>query len=257
MKLHHQVTGAGDPLVIIHGLFGSSDNWRAMAKQLSAYAKVITVDLRNHGLSPHSAQQDYPLMVEDLVELFDVLDIKKANIIGHSVGGKVAMAFAAAYPECLAKLIVVDISPRHYTDEQEYIFKLLMALDLSHYSRRRDVDKVLAEQLPDKAVRQFLLMNLTSKAGNLNWRINLSALHTNYQHLLAAVCEQQNVDVKSCFIRGGQAQYIQTTDEQLITSQFCNSEIYTIESAGHWVHAEAPQEFREKVIEFFDYEATV
>lgn len=254
MKLHYQVIGSGQPLVIIHGLFGSSDNWRAMAKQLSAYAKVITVDLRNHGLSPHSEQQNYPLMVEDLVELFDDLGLEKANIIGHSVGGKVAMAFAASYPERLAKLIVVDISPRRYIDTQKKIFKLLMDLDLSLYSRRRDVDEVLVDGLPDRAVRQFLLMNIISKEGELNWRINLTALNDNYHHLLAPVCEQKNIDVESCFIRGGQAQFIQIEDEQLIARQFHNSEVYTIEQAGHWVHAEAPQEFLAKVVEFLDYD---
>ncbi len=254
MKLHYQITGEGQALVIIHGLFGSSDNWRAMAKQLSAYAKVITIDLRNHGLSPHSAQQDYPLMVADLIELFDDLGIERANIIGHSVGGKVAMEFAASYPERLVKLIVVDISPRRYIDTQKKIFNLLINLDLSHYSRRRDVDEALMEQLPDRAVRQFLLMNLISKEGKLKWRINLAALNENYHHLLAPVCEQQTIDVECCFTRGGLAQFIQIEDEQLIARQFHNSEVYTIEQAGHWVHAEAPQQFLAKVVEFLYYD---
>ena len=257
MKLHYQLIGTGRTIVIIHGLFGSSDNWRAMAKQLSQWAQVITIDLRNHGQSPHNDQQDYPLMVNDLLELFDDLGIEKAHIIGHSIGGKVAMAFAAAYPQRLNKLMVVDISPRQYVDEHNSLFQVLMDVELSHYAHRRDVDEALSDLLPDKAVRQFLLMNIATKSGKLHWRINLNALHANYSYLLAAVCEQQNVSVKSCFIRGGQSAYIQAADEQLITQSFPNSEIYTIKQAGHWIHAEAPQQFLEKVIAFFDDEVAL
>ncbi|MFW5425990.1 MAG: alpha/beta fold hydrolase [Methylophagaceae bacterium] len=254
MKLHHQITGSGRPLVILHGLFGSSDNWRGMAKQLAEYAQVITVDLRNHGKSPHSAQQNYDLMVKDLVELFDDLNIDKANIIGHSVGGKVAMAFTAAYSERVNKLVVVDISPRQYSDDHSVIFNAIMAVDLSLYSKRSDVDNVLSEVLPDKGVRQFLLMNISVDNGRLAWRINLPALFDNYQHFLDAVCENDEVNIASCFIRGGNSPYIQDSDELLISQHFMKAEIYTIEQAGHWVHAEAPQAFLNKVTTFFDYE---
>lgn len=254
MKLHHQVIGSGKPLVILHGLFSSSVNWRSMAKQLAQYAQVITLDLRNHGNSPHSLQQNYPLMAGDLMELLDDLNLDKVNIIGHSVGGKVAMAFTESYPERVDKLVVVDISPRQYIDDDRVIFNEIMAVDLSLYTRRSEVDEALSSVLSDKAVRQFLIMNISSANGQLSWRINLQALHDNYSHFLAAVVEQDNVDVASCFIRGGTSSYIQDKDELLIYQHFTQVEIYTIEQAGHWVHIDAPQQFLTKIKEFFDYD---
>ncbi|MBL1321074.1 MAG: alpha/beta fold hydrolase [Methylophaga sp.] len=256
MKLHYQITGTGQALVIIHGLFGSSDNWRGLAKQLANHAQVITVDLRNHGKSPHSSQQNYDLMVEDLVELFDDLNLNKADIIGHSIGGKVAMAFAAAYPERLNKLVVVDISPREYAGDSSHIviFEALLAVDLSLYSKRSEVNEVLSELLPDKSVRQFLLMNISQENGRLIWRINLQALYNNYANFGAAVGEQMKVGNVTCFIRGGRSGYIQANDELLIAKQFPRSEIFTIEQAGHWVHSEAPQQFLSKVNNFLNYD---
>jgi esterase len=256
MKLHYQITGTGQALVIIHGLFGSSDNWRMVAKQLSQYAQVITVDLRNHGLSPHSAQQNYDLMVEDIIELLDDLAIDKAHIIGHSIGGKVAMAFAATHPERLNKLMVVDISPREYAGDSGHIaiFEALLAVDLSRYTRRSEVNELLSELLPDKAVRQFLLMNISQQNGRLTWRINLKALYENYTHFGAAVGVNIKVENMTCFIRGGRSRYIQTDDEELIASQFLRSEIFTIEQSGHWVHSEAPQQFLSKVNNFLNYD---
>ena len=252
MKLHYQSTGIGRPLVILHGLFGSSDNWRSIVKVLVNTRQVITVDLRNHGQSPHSTEQSYPLMVEDLFELLDDLDLDKVDLIGHSVGGKVAMAFSQTYPDRINKLIVVDIAPRQYQPEHTAIFKALLALDLSLYTQRSDLDQALALSLPDKAVRQFLLMNLNNQNQQLHWQINLPALFDNYQALLAAVCEQGKVYSTSLFIRGGRSNYINVDDETLIKKTFSNSSLVTIEQAGHWVHAEAPQAFITTVSEFLD-----
>lgn len=256
MKLHYQIVGAGEPLVIIHGLFGSSDNWRSIAKQLENFAQVITIDLRNHGKSPHNSQQNYSLMVKDLVGLLDDLNIGKTNIIGHSIGGKVAMEFASSHPERLNKLVVVDISPRQYDEDPSHIeiFKALIPLELSRYSKRSEVDKTISVLLPDKSVRQFLLMNISTENGNLVWRINLQGLYDNYAYFSATVVGQKNIENKTCFIRGGRSSYIQTGDQELISTCFSQVEIHTIEQAGHWVHAEAPQPFLAKVIDFFDYE---
>jgi len=254
MKLYYQTIGTGRPLVILHGLFGSSDNWRGLAKQLATKAKVITVDLRNHGRSPHSSEQNYALMVEDLAELFDSLSLDKADIIGHSMGGKVAMAFSQRYPQWSRKLVVVDIAPREYQDEHSAIFKKLLDLDLSLYSSRNEVDNALKISLPNKAVRQFLLMNLALNDEQLSWRINLQALYDNYPQLLKAVCAGNTIMIPSCFIRGGQSDYIHDEDEDLIRSCFPNVQLVTIELAGHWVHAEAPQQFLTKISEFFDYD---
>jgi esterase len=256
MKLYSQTIGEGQPLVILHGLFGSSDNWRGIAKTLSDYAKVISVDLRNHGLSPHSSEQTYALMVEDLAELFEQLQLTKVNIIGHSMGGKVAMAFSQRYPQLIDKLVVVDIAPKQYQDEHSAIFKALLALDLALFTNRRDVDNALKMTLPNKAVRQFLLMNLDLSGDKLRWRLNLQALYANYPRLLEAVCEDETVMIPSCFIRGGQSDYIVDDDEDLIRTCFPYSELLTIEQAGHWLHAEVPQQFLSKITEFFDYDQT-
>lgn len=254
MKLHHQIVGTGQPLVILHGLFGSSDNWRSLAKQLAKQAQVITVDLRNHGYSPHSFEQNYQLMADDIVELCDLLGLEKVDIIGHSVGGKVAMAFAQRYQSRVNKLMIVDIAPRQYESEHNKIFEALLAIDLSQYSKRSDVDKALSQELPDKAVRQFLLMSLEPTSEDLIWKTNLPALFENYPQFLEPVCFDDEITVSSCFIRGGRSFYVQEADKVLIETTFPNSEIYTIEQAGHWVHAEAPREFLTKVTEFFNYD---
>ncbi|HDY84799.1 hypothetical protein LCGC14_0809350 [marine sediment metagenome] len=254
MKLYYQTIGEGRPLVILHGLFGSSDNWRGIAKTLSDYAQVISVDLRNHGQSPHSVKQTYALMAEDLAELCDRLKLDKVNIIGHSMGGKVAMAFSQRYPQYIDKLVVVDIAPKQYHDAHSHIFKALLALDLSLYTNRSDVDNALKMTLPNKAVRQFLLMNLELSGEALSWRLNLQALYDNYSELLDAVCEDETVMIPSSFIRGGQSDYILEDDEDLIRTRFPYSELVTIEQAGHWLHADAPQQFLSKITEFFDYD---
>ncbi len=254
MKLHYQIVGSGQPLVILHGLFGSSDNWRGLAKQLAEQVQVITLDLRNHGYSPHSTDQNYQLMADDLAELLDDLSLRKVDIIGHSVGGKVAMAFAQRHQSRVNKLMVVDIAPRQYESDHNKIFEALLAVDLSLYSKRSEVDKALSQALPDRAVRLFLLMNLELTGDNLTWRINLPALFENSPQLLEPVCLDGKITVPSCFIRGGRSLYVQDDDKVLIRTIFPNSEICTIEQAGHWVHAEAPQQFLAKVTKFFNYD---
>jgi len=254
MKLHYQTSGSGQALVILHGLFGSSDNWRALAKQLATRAQIITVDLRNHGRSPHSSEQTYELLADDLATLARDLNLSTIDLIGHSVGGKVAMVFSQRYPELLRKLVVVDIAPRAYDDEHSAIFKALLDLDLSLYSTRNELDKELSLSLPNKAVRQFLLMNLAVDNDELSWRINLPVLYDVYPKLLNKVCEGQQHSAPSCFIRGGRSNYIQEQDIAEIELSFPNSIIVTIPQAGHWVHADAPEPFLNKIIEFFDYD---
>ena len=148
----------------------------------------------------------------------------------------------------------MDIAPRQYFDEHSAIFKSLLALDLDLYSSRNDVDNALRSTLPNKAVRQFLLMNLSLNREQLSWRINLQALYDNYVHFLEAVCEDETVMLPSCFIRGGQSAYIRDEDEDLIRAAFPYSELVTIQQAGHWVHAEAPQQFLTQITEFLDYD---
>ena len=250
MKLHYQESGEGTPLIIIHGLFGSADNWRSMAKYFSRFYHVISVDLRNHGRSPHSEQQDFSVMAEDIKELCEAMELGQVSILGHSLGGKVAMMFADMYPEQVSKLIVVDIAPRQYFSAHTPLMDAMMALDLSQFTRRGEVDDALAQSIPDKAVRQFLLMNLSSEDETFQWRINLPALKANYPELMAAVCEGITFTMPSLFVYGELSDYVTEQDRQQISSQFVHAEFNGIEKAGHWVQAERPQQFKKVVEEF-------
>ncbi len=250
MKLHYQESGSGLPLLIIHGLFGSADNWRSMAKYFSKFYRVISVDLRNHGRSPHSDEQNFDLMADDIVKLCDDLQLDKVSVLGHSLGGKVAMRFAEMQSESVHKLVVVDISPRQYFSQHTPLMDAMMALDMAQFSSRKEVDEALAPQVTDPAVRQFLLMNLQSDENGLSWRINLPALKANYQALMAPVCELALLTMPSQFIYGGQSEYVTAEDRVLIEQHFTQPRFDVIDKAGHWVHAERPQQFKQLVEEF-------
>jgi len=254
MKLHYQQLGEGQPLLIIHGLFGSSDNWRSMARYFSKYYQVISIDLRNHGQSPHSDDQDFKLMAEDVVELCQSLAINKAHVMGHSLGGKVAMQFAEYAPELVDKLVVVDIAPRQYFSRHTPMMDAMLALDMNQYSSRNEIDEALSSSIEDKTVRQFLLMNLKSDETGFHWRINLAALKQNYQQLMAPVCENTSFDIPSLFVYGELSEYVTQDDQQLIKQQFANAEFISIDKAGHWVHAEKPQQFKQVVEEFLRHD---
>jgi pimeloyl-ACP methyl ester carboxylesterase len=254
MKLYHHSQGAGRPLIILHGLFGSSDNWRGIAKQLATATQVIRVDLPNHGQSPHSDDISYDLMADDVIELMADLNLQQADVIGHSIGGKVAMMLAARYPEKVGRLVVVDMAPKAYPDRHSDIFEALLALDLSQFSKRNDVDAALANTIADKAIRQFLLMNLALTDGKLRWRINLQGLSDHYSQLLQPVCEGQRIEQPALFLRGGLSNYIEQGDEVMIKQTFRNSDITIVEQAGHWIHAERPDLFLSHVKRFFDYD---
>ncbi len=250
MKLHYQDSGEGHPLIIIHGLFGSADNWRSMAKYFSRFYRVISVDLRNHGRSPHNDTQDFASMAADIEQLCGDLGLHKVHVLGHSLGGKVAMQFAAEQPAWVEKLVVVDISPRRYFSEHTPLMDAMLALDLKKLDSRAAVDEVLAEKVTDKSVRQFLLMNLQSGDEGLYWRINLPALKANYQHLMAPVCEHTTVSANSLFVYGSLSEYVNEEDRALISKQFPHARFQAIEKAGHWVHAERPQQFKQIVEDF-------
>lgn len=252
-RLFYQTTGSGQPLLIVHGLFGSSDNWRAVTKALSEKRQIITVDLRNHGRSFHHQDQHYPQMAEDIERVVDELGIEEIDLLGHSIGGKVVMQFAKQYAHRVRQMVVVDIAPRRYPDTHSWIFKSLLSLKLSEYQQRSQLDAALASDIKDPAVRQFLLMNVVKNdEGSLRWRINLQALFCNYAVLLSSVEPRQALDVKSCFIAGGRSDYISHADRLLIRQCFPKAEFTVIEEAGHWVHAEAPDAFCQAVEQFLD-----
>ncbi len=244
MQLHYQILGQGQPLVLLHGLFGSGDNWGTVARDFSQHYQVISVDLRNHGRSPHSASQSYADMADDLLELCDMLSLERIHLLGHSLGGKVAMQFAAQHSDRVEKLIVVDMAMRAYTDAHTHLMDTMMAVDLSTLQSRHEADKILSSSIPQTMVRQFLLMNLIKSDNGLAWRINLAVLKTNYPGLLQAVCENAHYEKPCLFIRGEHSDYVQDADTAHIKTSFINAQFASLPT-GHWVHAEQPQAFIE------------
>ncbi|HAO25250.1 MULTISPECIES: alpha/beta fold hydrolase [unclassified Methylophaga] len=250
MRLHFQSIGHGEPLVILHGLFGSADNWRSIAKALSSERQVISVDLRNHGRSFHHSQQTFDLMAEDLLNLLDHLGLSVIDLLGHSLGGKTAMQFSQNFTDRLRKLIIVDIAPRQYADEHSQIFKALLAQDLSKFSTRSQVSDALAEALPDPQVRQFLLLNLQKGDNGLSWRINLQGLFCNYPGLLQSVSPENSIELPALFLSGSKSDYVTDDDWLQIKSLYPQAEYVVIDGAGHWVHAEKPDAFIQQVNRF-------
>ncbi|WP_235562296.1 alpha/beta fold hydrolase [Methylophilus sp. Leaf414] len=235
------------PLVLIHGLFGSADNWGNIAKHFAQHFQVISIDLRNHGRSPHSESQSYADMADDLLELCDVLDLEQIHLLGHSLGGKVAMQFATQYPERVSKLIVVDMAMRAYADEHTHLINAMMTVDLSHAESRNDIDRALKAPISNLMVRQFLLTNLVKVEGQLQWRINLPAIKVNYPKFQAAFSAHF---AKPClFIRGERSQYVQESDIAEIKQHFPKAEFISLPT-DHWVHAEQPQLFIQTVENF-------
>jgi esterase len=251
LKLFYHVTGHGHPFVILHGLFGSSDNWFTLSKFFAEKHKVYAVDLRNHGRSPHSDQFDYRIMADDINNLLIHEGINSVYILGHSMGGKTAMQFALMYPEKVDKLIVVDIAPKAYPPKHDQIFEALFALKLYKYKTRSELDTALSQYISDYAVRQLLLKNVyRADDGAFKWRIDVNALHKNYDRVNEAVIAPQQFTKPTLFIRGSKSTYILEDDMSQIRSIFPSSEFATIENAGHWVHAEAQEKFAEIVMEF-------
>ncbi len=252
LTLNHKSFGQGDPIVILHGLFGTLDNWQTVGKRLAEEYAVYLIDQRNHGRSPHVEGLSYPLMAEDLQAFLESNWIYKAHIIGHSMGGKVAMQFALEYPDMVDKLVVVDIAPKAYKGGHELIFKALLGLDLEQLEGRKHADAQLAEMgIEEFGVRQFLLKNLTrTKEGGYRWKMNLSEIHKHYADILQNIDSEASYEGDALFIRGGKSKYIQDEDWGLVLEKFSNAQLQTVEQAGHWVHAEAPDDLLSHIQHF-------
>jgi esterase len=240
------------PIVILHGLFGSSDNWLTQAKIFSADRKVYTIDQRNHGQSPHDDAFDYEAMVNDLEIFLDHQHIQDPVLIGHSMGGKTVMNFALTYPDKLDKLIVVDISPRYYDLEHYTILEGLNAMDLSTISSRNEADAQLAKYVPEPDVRQFLLKNLQRKTeGGFAWKINLPVISQKLANIGVDLLNPGPFDKPTLFIRGKKSRYVSDADWTHIQEVFPQAELETMDT-GHWVQAEKPQEFVEVVTRWLE-----
>ena len=250
MELFYRELGEGAPIVVLHGVFGTSDNWLTTSKGLAENHKVYLLDLRNHGQSFHSDIFTYDAMAEDVKNFIANHHIVNPVILGHSMGGKVAMQYARNYDD-FSKLIVVDISPRFYKRHHDDILTGLNSLDLNAITTRQQADEQLSAHVPELGVRQFLLKNLYRNEENkFAWRLNLKVLTDKIDVVGEALPEDTRISKPALFIRGGLSRYIQEKDEVLIRRLFADVQIRTVEGAGHWVQAEKPREFVEVVKEF-------
>lgn len=247
MKLFYRELGQGQPIVILHGVFGSSDNWLTQARMFSSQYRVLSLDLRNHGQSPHDSAFDYQSMVSDLEEFMDDLGLENSIVIGHSMGGKVAMNFAVAHPDKLDKLIIVDISPRPYNLEHYVIIDGLKSVAIDKITSRNEADDALSKFVPEADVRQFLLKNLQRKPeGGFTWKINLPVIDKNLSKIGFDLQHEGKFEKPTLFIRGGRSKYVNDEDMLRIKEVFPLAELATLDT-GHWVQAEKPQEFVDTV----------
>ena len=253
MELNYRHVGKGRPLIILHGLFGSSDNWMSIAKMLSGRFSVFLPDLRNHGNSPNSELWNYDVMAEDVAQLIQSHGLNNCSVIGHSLGGKIAMNLALKNPGFINKLIIVDIGPKDYPVRHRKILDGLLSINLSEVRRRQDADDQLANYVPEPAIRMFLLKNLNREGDHqFKWKINLDTINRKIENVGQAVAIGEIIEVPTLFIRGGKSDYILEEDIQEIRRIFKHVEIKTISDAGHWVHAEQPKAFLKLANDFLN-----
>jgi len=255
LALNYNLLGEkGPPLIIMHGLFGSARNWHGIAKQLSDRFRVYTLDLRNHGASPHADSMDYQSMAADVLEFMLQQDLPNAIILGHSMGGKVAMQLALSDPEKVSRLIVVDIAPVIYKHNFDEVLMGLYHVPVSSVSSRKEADQYLAEKISTLSLRQFLLQNLvTNSAGGYQWRVNLASIEQSMAAIMGFPKHEDELFAKSSlFINGGQSSYLSTRYRLEAEALFPEALFRTVAKTGHWPHVESPIEFMSYLNEFLN-----
>ena len=255
MKLNFQkYSNSGEPLFILHGLFGNLNNWNWHSKQLSEYFSVFGIDLRNHGESPHDENLNYSVMAQDIAQLLDDLGLSSASIIGHSMGGKVAMELALSSPERVDKMVVVDIAPVAYSeggDGHLSAIEGMKALDLSTVKSRRDAEAFLEGYIEDEITRKFILTNLVSQnKGQYQWRLNLQAIEKNYPRLRDKPASSKPFGKPVLFVKGALSNYIKAENKSETLELFPNAQVKLIMGAGHWLHADKPKVFQKIALDF-------
>ncbi|MEA3452723.1 MAG: alpha/beta fold hydrolase [Bacteroidota bacterium] len=259
MKLYYKKIGEGFPIVIVHGLYGSSDNWMVIAKELSEDFEVYVLDLRNHGKSPHSDDFSIGFMVDDLLQFFEETKIQKAFLLGHSLGGKIAMEFTYKYPKFIEKLVVVDIAPRNYLDTEfversnhQTIINFLKNVDLSKYKNRGEALEALGKIDETGRLKLFMMKNIKrEKNRKLVWKINLKAIADNLSKLLNEFdVNIAEILVATMFVKGENSNYITEKDISDILQKKSDTKFVEIKGASHWLHAEKPEEFLNYVKSF-------
>ncbi|MDX2172553.1 MAG: alpha/beta fold hydrolase [Bacteroidota bacterium] len=253
MKLAYRDFGTGQPLLILHGLFGQSDNWNTLAKNFADKGfHVYTLDQRNHGLSPHSNEWDYEIMADDLKKFIDDHDLKKPILLGHSMGGKTVLFFELKYNGVADKLIIADIAARAYPPHHGEVLKALHAVDFKTISTRKEAEAIMNNYLGDFGTKQFLLKNIywsDDENKQMAWRFNLKTISEEYDNIGVAVPDFIS-PTETLIINGEKSNYINALDKLDFEKRFTNVRFKTILNAGHWVHAEKPKEFFEAVLRF-------
>jgi esterase len=251
MKLHYKELGKGQPVIILHGLFGMLDNWMTAAKKLAEDFHVYLPDLRNHGRSPHSDEFNYEVLASDLKEFIEARDMRVADVIGHSMGGKAAMQLALDYPGVVGRLVVVDMTPREYPPNHSEIIEALLDTKPRNAASRSEIQEFLMSRLHVQGVVAFLMKNLARQPeGGYKWRMNLPVLSDRYDDIRAAVTSEDTFIKPALFIRGEQSSYVKDEDVSQIRKLFPNAELRTIAGAGHWVHADRPDEIVKVIRKF-------
>ncbi len=253
IQLNYKQYGSSGPaLIILHGFLGSLDNWHTLSTEWGkAGFMVYAIDQRNHGKSPHTATHTIADMAEDLYDFMFDHHIEKATILGHSMGGKVAMFFALKYPEKTEKLIVADMAPRAYKHGHDDVFNAIKNVNLTAIQTRKEAEEAMKPFLGDSGTRQFVLKNLErTTEGRYTWKFNFETLYRDYEDILKPAETTSFYAGKTLFIRGGLSLYIRDKDMELIHTLFPEAKLETINQAGHWLHAEKPTEFFDLVTRF-------
>ncbi|MGB5981397.1 MAG: alpha/beta fold hydrolase [Nonlabens sp.] len=250
--LHSLIMGEGTPMVILHGFLGMADNWKTLGKQFSENGfNVHILDQRNHGRSLHSDRFDYEEMAQDVFDYCAEHKLEKIILLGHSMGGKIAMLAAGKFPDLIDKLIIADIAPKNYPPHHSDIIKALRSVDFTKVKRRGDADEMLSPYIKDFGTRQFLMKSLHRKEDKTyGWRFNLDTLGSAQDQVGIHTQNSESISIPTLFIRGGNSGYIMDQDKLLIDNAFAKAELKTIPNAGHWLHAEKPEEFYNLVIDF-------
>ena len=248
--LHFKKLGEGEPLLILHGVFGSLDNWQTLGSTLSKDFTVYLIDLRNHGKSFHSDTFNYAAMADDIEELTQAENFGNINLMGHSMGGKVAMNVACRHSELVKSLIVVDISPKYYKPHHQHIFEGIRAVQVKQLNSRQEADQQMSSKISDFGIRQFILKNLKRENGEFQWKLNVEVIEKSIEKIGEALPENYSYGGPTLFIKGGKSDYITESDGEVIKRHFPLCEVAEIPDAGHWVHAEQPQKLLKRVNDF-------
>jgi len=252
-KLNFKSFGEGEPIIIAHGLFGMLDNWKTFAKKLADHYLVYIIDLRNHGKSFFNDEMTYKAMAEDIRLFMEDEWIYEARMMGHSMGGKVMMELAKSNEDMIQQMVVVDIAPVKYKGDHRAIFKALMSANIKTSTERREIQAHLEKTILNTSVVQFLMKNLSRnvKEGGFSWKMNLQTIYDYYEDILDFERFEEKCEVDTLFIKGEKSEYITSENLEIISSQFSNAKVKTIEDSGHWVHADKPTILLEECLRYF------